>query len=450
MSKSVKVTMLVAVTLMLAYAGMMFSGCSKSSSSTPAAPALPTYSGTVFMASEMGGHIGVYKIKVDPNNTASPITVVTAAKKELDPAHANGTTISHIFHDVRYDAGRNRVYYSTIIPDGALLTPAQGQNLNTAHLGYVNMNATLDAGVTVPVDSTIDVEAAGAASIMNLKFPGGAVPNSIPVVGLPVIYCASAQATVAGTDYFIALSMTMPAYIDSVKKSDIESAGTVTFSQRKRFHVEDFRGSYAASGISLFAHGMNSSPDGSKLYVAVNEITAGGYPAGAVTGYLLKMTDVVAGTVTPASIVKQNTISGLAGNDHDAPTVAFRSSFTPDGGMILQSGKDRFLVLDGTTLAAKNGATGDTTIGDPASGNTKIENHDAMPTPDGKYAILTIRYTDSTTGDTQTSGLQLYDLTEMKPVGKVVSTCSNCHAATGTLTAANHLTCGIDGKLTKD
>jgi hypothetical protein len=445
MSKSVKVTMLVAVTLVLAYAGMMFSGCSKDKTSTPAEPALATYSGTVYMASEMGGHIGVYKITIDPNNTTNPITVNSSGKKQL--SGTPGSAPKHIFHDVRYDGtpGQEKIYYSTIVPDDALTT---SPTLSFAHVGYVPLSAGgADISPSTPVDATIDVFVAGAQNIMNLKFTGG---SNAKIVGLPLVYCASAQTSAQ----YIALSMTVPAYIDVMPKSAITNGANLS-TVRKRFFVEDFRGSWADAGVSLFAHGMNSSPDGTKLYVAVNEVvadatTAGGpygYPKGSVTGYLLKMSDVTSPTVTvgPSSVLAKHTVTGMAGSTTTAPTVAFRSSFTPDGKKILQSGKDRFIVLDGNTLEPLNGASGDTTIG---AGKAQMENHDAMSTPDGKYAVLTIRYEDSDTNGTQTSGLQLYDLTTMKPVGGLVSTCSSCHAAGGTLGDTGHVTCGIDGKLT--
>jgi hypothetical protein len=456
MSKSVKVTLLVVVTLMLASAGMMFSGCSKSSDSTPAAPALPTYTGTVYMASEMGGHIGIYKITVDPNNTTNPITIVSSGKKQL--SGVPGISPKHIFHDVRYDgsvAGSEKLYYSTIIPDDVLLadgTFASAPTLSFAHVGYVPLTASgADMSPSAPVDAKIDVFVAGSQNTMNLKFTGsGAASTNAKIVGLPLVYCASAITS----DKFIALSMTLPAYIDVMAKSTITNGADLSTS-RKRFFVEDFRGTWADAGVSLFAHGMNSSPDGTKLYLAVNEVnadatTAGGPygdPKGAVTGYLLKMSDVTSPSVTvgPTSVLAKHTITGMAGSTSTAPTVAFRSNFTPDGSKILQSGKDRFLVLDGNTLAPLNGATGDTTIG---AGKAKVENHDALSTPDGKYAILTIRYVDSDTNGFQTSGLQLYDLTTMKPVGGLASTCSSCHASGGTLGDGDHVTCGIDGKLT--
>jgi hypothetical protein len=305
-------------------------------------------------------------------------------------------------------------------------------------------------------------------------------------VGLPLVYCASALETVSGTDYYTTLSMTVPAYIDTFKRSDIvNGASLVSSGTRTRFYVSDFRPNDLSNGgygtdISLFAHGINSSPVGDKLYVLVNGIhvdnvvtngsvssyvspnspTGHGlnvtaHPVGTFIAYLLKMSDVVAGTVSTSSILASNTITGMGEFTSSAPTVGFRSSFTPDGTKILQSGKDRFFVLDATTLkpiTAGTSTLGDKTIGKKSTTGTagSVENYDALSTPDSKYAILTIRYADSTTGGFQTGGLQLYDLTTMQPVGPVTPTCSGCHASAGTLNTMDHHLSGIDGVLTKN
>jgi hypothetical protein len=442
-------------------------------SGTAALTVLPIYSGTVYMATEMGGHIGIFNLSIDPTATV-PITVTNGGgngtKKDLGGVSA-GTSADHINHDVRYDDAAKKVYYSAIIPNDALTS---SPTLSRAIVGYYDLTAN------TLVDVKVDVDAGASATIMAAQ-----LPSTDMVVGLPLVYCASAQETVGGTDYFTTLSMTVPAYIDTFKKSDIAVGGSLVGStKRARFYVSDFRpndlgGPLGGSptDVSLFAHGINSSPAGDKLYVLVNNISVDAvvtngsvsgfasakspsgfglnvtaHPVGAFTAYLLKMSDVVAGTVSTSSILASNTIAGMGEFTNDAPTVGFRSTFTPDGTKILQSGKDRFMVLDATTLKPISTSTG-TTLGDKTIGATSttgktslIENHDAMPTPDSKYAILTIRYADSTTGTHQTGGLQLYDLTTMKPVGPVVPTCSGCHSdLTGN--AKPHNLCGIDGKL---
>jgi hypothetical protein len=216
--------------------------------------------------------------------------------------------------------------------------------------------------------------------------------------------------------------------------SNVASATTPPNATVNRTFIGDFR----ADANYVFAHGINS-PDKTKLFVAVNESSApGSAMTGAVTGYLLDIADVAAGTVDPTSVVTSNTIGGLASG---GGTIAFRSTFTPQGDKILQAGKDRLLVLDGTTL---DPLVDDTTIG---GSNFSIENHDAMPTPDGMYAILALRYAHAS-GQKQDSGLQLYDLTTKTPIGEPVSTCSGCHNNFDATTGKARATCGIDGKLT--
>jgi Bacterial Ig-like domain (group 2) len=433
---------------------------------------VPIYTGTVYMATETGGHIAIFDLSIDPTSTI-PISVTNSGgvgdKKQLSGTPGNAT--SNINHDVRYDAAANKVYFSAIIPDDAFTSAT----LTRAHLGYYDVT-----GNTIVNDAKVDVDAGASATIMAAE-----LPSTDLVVGLPLVYCASALETVSGIDYYTTLSMTVPAYIDTFKRSSITTgAQLVTAGTRTRFYVGDFRPNDlghtngAPSDVSLFAHGISSSPSGSMLYVLVNNIavdsvvTTGSvstypsfgsptgfglnvaaHPVGAFTAYLLKMSDVVAGTVSPSSIILSNTISGMGEFMSSAPTVGFRSSFTPDGTKILQAGKDRFMVLNATTLVPITAGTstqGDKSIATKSTTGTtgSVENHDAMSTPDSKYAILTIRYADSTTGGFQTGGLQLYDLTAMKAVGPVTPVCSACHAAAGVLDTADHHLCGIDGKLT--
>ena len=69
------------------------------------------------------------------------------------------------------------------------------------------------------------MDAGASATIMAAE-----LPSTDMVVGLPLVYCASSQETVGGVDYYTTLSMTVPAYIDTFKKSDIVSGATLTTS----------------------------------------------------------------------------------------------------------------------------------------------------------------------------------------------------------------------------
>ena len=69
------------------------------------------------------------------------------------------------------------------------------------------------------------------------------------------------------------------------------------------------------------------------------------------------------------------------------------------------------------------------------------ENHDVEPTPDGKFALLTVRVADTVACDADgkptpdkkiTDGaLVLYDATAKKLVGKSASVCFECHKGMG-------------------
>jgi hypothetical protein len=74
-------------------------------------------------------------------------------------------------------------------------------------------------------------------------------------------------------------------------------------------------------------------------------------------------------------VLAKNTITGEPGK-----TITFRETFSKDGKYLLQSGGDRFFLIDAKTLKLIDEEM-----------MTAGENHDAMPTPDGKYALLTLR-----------------------------------------------------------
>jgi hypothetical protein len=127
-------------------------------------------------------------------------------------------------------------------------------------------------------------------------------------------------------------------------------------------------------------------------------------------------------------------------------TITFREYFSKDDKYIFQSAGDRFWVLDAKTLAMVDEKM-----------STAGENHDAMPTPDGKYALLTIRDGKTEACDAEgkpvmkdgkqvniTDGqIQLYDFEAKKIVGKPVSTCFACHKGMG-IGDKTAILCGLD------
>ena len=122
--------------------------------------------------------------------------------------------------------------------------------------------------------------------------------------------------------------------------------------------VGDFRGD---DSDYFFAHG-HSSPDGTKLFVSVNETTEGngGTAEGMVgtfTGYLLNMADVTGGTVDESSVLATGAAAGL---DPAGASIAFRATYAQDGSKILQAGKNRFVAFDADDLSV---LVNDTDIG---------------------------------------------------------------------------------------
>jgi hypothetical protein len=206
----------------------------------------------------------------------------------------------------------------------------------------------------------------------------------------------------------------------------------------KRTSVEAFR----ADTDYIYIHG-NASPDGTKLYVALNDTTPtdggeGTAMLGQVTTYILDAGDLEDGTVSTSSIISTSTFSGMS----TTATIAFRSSWTPDGTKIVQAGADRVFVLDSTTLLPLNGATGDTAI---LGTKFSFQNHDALAIDDD-YAVLAGQTHLTSSTDGGVAAFLLYDLNTGAAVGSAVNACSTCHDETDT---TNHFMCGIDGKLTK-
>ncbi len=386
---------------------VLSAGCSSSSDNSNPPATKTTYTGTLYMASEAGGHVAVVPVTIDPSNATTPIVVDVAHVTRIQLAEANGTpagfgaaNTTHVFHDVRLDG--TKLYYSTIFPD------TSGNNPGMAHLGYVDL-----ANSNTVHDALIDGTGAGTG----------------------MVYCGSGM---TATHYF-PMSMSSPAYIDAIAKSAIVNGATLssTGANVKRTMVESFRTS--GDPNYLFAHGVNS-PDATntKLYVAVNETDTNGM-TGAITSYLMNASDVVAGTVT-SSNVTSHTVSGLTPG---GGTIAFRASYTPDGTKILQAGSDRFLVLRASDLAVLDNNTAIGGSFKAFTGHGGLQNHDAMPTPDGKYAILSLRFQHSNS-EYEDSGIQLYDLANKTAIGEPVSTCNKCHDSA----TVAHPTCGLVGNLT--
>ncbi len=328
------------------------------------------YSGTVYIAG-MGGHFSVAEVEVDPSNTEQPISVKGLNKMDI------GNSKSHPTHDPRIDVNdRSRMYWSTYKID----KEKEGKYL---HVGLSDLKSG-----KVLKDVAIKVD--GRA-----KWTGA-------------MYCASGQTKTS----FIPVTMSGESYIDVFDKK--------SFDLKHRVFLDDigYKNNY------FFYHGTNS-PDLKKFAMAINmteewkKPTAPAPRNGNIDIVLLDLEQLENGKV---KVLAKNTVTG-----NPKKTLTFRQTFTPDGKYLLQSGGDRFYLLEAGTLKLLD----EEMMEDG-------ENHDAVPTPDGKYALLTVRTKD----DKRTDGaLQLYDVQAKKVIGKPSSVCVGCHAD---MVPGNAILCGAD------
>lgn len=501
MKKSVKISMLAVVSVVLVFGMMMFSGCGSSSSSSTPAPTATTYSGTIYQASQDGGHIGVFPVTIDPSNATSPITVNTTnqARIQLNGA-PNVSSTKTIFHDISFDDATNptKIYYSAIMSRPASTGVADIGYVDLTTIGAPNAQGVMGASTNNGVNSVIDIDYGGTQNIawaLSLIAPEEFGTTSA------IEYCASGMDKTHG--YYFPMSMSFPAYVDAVPLAKLNAGAKGGVSNELKSGSADFTRTYLgqidpamdSTGMSgshpfgnpplAFIHGT-SSPDGSKIYVATNvvsNLTPTQNLAGVLRVYLMNATDLeTAGTttgtsaMTPAKVLSMATYtvapsdSTTSGDGSLQGTIVYRASFTPDAKYILQSGSDRLLIFNAGDLStyADTGTTSNAnsvtkpqtaaiTSGLGAGTFGGIEVHDVIATSDSKYAILSLRYyydgaqaTAGTTGSTvapgiKSSGVQLYDINNKKFIGNVTSTCGStatqCHAAYQDV--QTRATCGI-------
>ena len=292
-------------------------------------------------------------------------------------------------HDVRIDNKyRTKGYFSTYAID-------EKAGANKYHRGMVDFKNN-----KVSMDNT------------------ETLPDRAPWAG--AVFCASGQ---TNKDY-IPVSMTQEAFIQIVDKATMKTKETIFLDK------EGYKNNY------LFFHGTNS-PDMKTFAIAIDG--ADGWDAtqpfhflnGKVDMMLVDLPELVKGKI------KVLAKGGAAGEKYK--TIGFRQYFTPDGKKILQAAGDRLLVFDAKTLKL-----------DATQMMTDAENHDAMPTPDGKYAILTLRANQhdpkNAEATIQDGMLALYDIAAKKIVGKPTTVCNGCHK-TMLGKYINAPLCGIDGNV---
>lgn len=236
------------------------------------------------------------------------------------------------------------------------------------------------------------------------------------------IYCASGQSK----DNYMPIFMGSEGYVDVFDKKDLK--------HKHRVFISDLG---YKPGTYQFVHGVNSNKM-DKFLLSITMKGEDGKMNGKVDLVLVDLKELDKGKFKE---IKRVTHSGEPGK-----TINFRKYFSADDKMIFQSVGDRFWLLDANTLEK---------IDEKMS--TAGENHDAMPTPDGKYALLTVRNGKTEACDAEgkpimkegkviniTDGqIQLYDVDAKKIVGKTASVCFGCHKGMG-LGDKTAILCGLD------
>jgi hypothetical protein len=327
----------------------------------------------------MGGHFAKADVTIDPSDTNDPIKV-----NALDMVSIGGAT--HPTHDARIDDNdRTKMYWSTYKLDTWQDKDAKGGNL---HVGKTDLNT--------------------GEVIKDVAFPA---PERAGWTGAN--YCASGQSKSS----YIPVSMANEGYIDVFDKATMEL--------KHRVYFDDLG---IKAGETTFAHGINT-PDYKSFLLTVNN-TPEGFTKWTGNTKLI-MLDMAA---LEEGKIKKTAEAMITGKPKDATggTITFRQYFTPDGKYILQSGADRGYLIDAATLKVVDEIT-------PLPG----ENHDIIPTPDSKYAVMTLRQSavDCFGKDSTDGTLMLYDIENKKTIGGTASVCFKCHKEEG---IGKAVLCGLD------
>lgn len=306
--------------------------------------------------------------------------------------------------------------------------PIRINNLDKVAIGTMQTHPTHDPRVDVNDRnilfwSTYALDPEGKMHMGKLDLTSGKVikdfalsPETRSPGKKPPLYCGSGQTQ----KYYMPVFMGTEGYVDVVAKE--------TLQLKHRLFISDL--GYRAEAYQT-SHGTNS-PDMKKFLLTINLLEAG------------KSNGKVDFLLVDLPLLENGKWKVLAHHTHQGEpgkTINFRQYFSNDGRHIYQAVGDRLWVLDAGTLKLVDEKRVDGQI------------HDAMPTPDGKYAVLTIRNATSAIdpsgnpipGRNITDGtLKLYDLDGKKLAGKAVSTCQACHKNKG-LGDKNAVFCGVDG-----
>lgn len=240
------------------------------------------------------------------------------------------------------------------------------------------------------------------------------------------LYCASGQSK----NDFMPVFMGTEGYIDVFDKA--------TLKHKHRVFISDL--GYKPEAV-LFLHGVNSN-DLKTFVLSLAMKDADGKANGKNDIVIVDLPALEKGKLVEK---KRTTLTG-----EPAKTITFRQYFSKDDKLIFQSAGDRMYVLDAATLKLVDEKM------------TPGENHDVMPSPDGKYALLTLRTNASAVGmdgkavmdkegkpvGIKDGSLHLYDVDSKKLVGNSSSVCVACHKDMG-LGDKTSILCGLDANWKK-
>jgi hypothetical protein len=293
-----------------------------------------------------------------------------------------GDKNSHPTHDARIDNDDpNVMFWSTYKPDNIAKDPNNPGKLHVGKTDLKTGNVIKDVAVDIPAEATF----------------------------IGANYCASGQSK----NFFMPISMADKGYIDIFDKKTLELKKRVFFDE---LGLE--------KGKVTFAHGTEY-PDGKSFLLTFN-LTPEGHTKWTGSTHLYKV-DLAA--LEGGKLVKQaeGEVTGVPGK-----SITFRQYFSADGKVLFQSGADRGYVIDANTLKLINEVT-------PLPG----ENHDFQPTPDGKFALMTLREkaSDCDGKDSVDGTILLYDVEQKKTIGRSASVCFACHIKEK---VGKAVLCGID------
>jgi hypothetical protein len=318
----------------------------------------------------------------------------------------------------------------TITP-GDAENPIKVNGLSLVSIGTTESHKTHDARIdardgNVLYWSTYALDKDGKLHVGKTDLKTGKVLKDVALTPDPrapaktgPAYCASGQ----GKASYLPVFMGSEAYVDVFDKA--------TLKHRHRVFVSDLG---YKPGTYQFVHGSNSN-DLKRFLLTVTMKGEDGKMTGKQDILMLDLPALEKGKL---KVLAKTVLSGEPGK-----TIAFRQYFTADDKLVYQSAADRMWVLDAKTLKLV-----DEKMTKPDLG----ENHDVQPTPDGKYALLTLRTTEAVACDADgkpipdkkiTDGvLALYDAGAKKLVGKSASVCLGCHKDMGK-GDKNAILCGL-------